>query len=346
MPEIAVIMPIHNGEETIAAAIESVLRQDFDDFELLLMNHNSVDRTRQICEHYASGDSRIRLISVSCGSGAGVPRNRGLQMSTAPYIAFLDADDRMESGCLRNLYNGIIQHSADVCIGGFKSFVQGQSSIYEEEYTIPESLYSTADQVRHFFAMQYPDMILGVPWNKLYRRTVIEDNAIVFPEMRRLEDGIFNLRYFDKAQSVVVIPELLVDHMESAQVEKGKLNDNFFSEMRYFVIEYYRFIKTWKLDPQKYEQKMGDYYHNDLVSLLEKRILDDICTDREIDKIRDDRVSRKMLSLPCLSGRYTRVAIYLLKTRRYGMLRRIMRLKRVLKEYEPGVFYELRKLVN
>lgn len=346
MPEIAVIIPVHNGEETVADAVESVLEQEYDDFELFIMNHNSVDHTRQICESYAVRDSRIRIIDVDYGSGAGVPRNLGIQMSTAPYITFLDADDRMESSCLRNLYNGITRHSADVCIGGFRSFVQGLSSTYEEEYTLPKHCYSTADQVRHFFAEQYPDMILGVPWNKLYRRSVIVAHDIAFPEMRRLEDGIFNLRYFDKVQSAIVFPEILTVHMESAQVEKGKLNEDFFDEMRYFVIEYYRVMKAWHLNPKEYEQNMGNYYHNDVVSLLEKRILDDACTDREIDKIRNDRISRKMLSLPCLTGRYTRVAVYLLKARRYGMLRGIIRLKRVLKGYVPSVFYVLRKLVN
>ena len=346
MPEISVIIPIHNGEETIEKAVESVLAQDFEDFELLLINHNSEDGTSEICDRYSMTDSRVRRVDVHHGSGAGVPRNLGMDCSSSPYIFFLDADDRMASGCLRKLYHGIRQHNSDICIGGFRTFVDGQSAEFDKEYTMQGCFYSGRQQVRIFTAERYPDMILGVPWNKLYRKAVIDRYRIQFPEMRRLEDGIFNLRYFDKAQSVEVIPDIVTIHMESAQVEKGKLGSAFFDEMRCFVGTYYRYLKRWGLKAGLYEQKIGDYYHNDLISLLEKLVWSEKCTNLEIRRIRDDRISRKMLSIQCRTGRYTRIAIFLLKTGRFGMLRILIKLKRILKVCLPGFFYLIRKMVN
>lgn len=346
MPEIAIIIPVHNGEETIEEAIESVLGQSFDDFELLLMDHNSTDGTAEICEEYVRRDLRVRHVKVCECGGAGIPRNRGIKLAHSPYITFLDADDQMMPNALKVLHDGITLKNADICIGGFRTYVQDLDRRYEKEYILVKHFYGGRQKARSFFAEYYPDMILGVPWNKLYRKSVIEKYGIYFPGMRRLEDGIFNLRYFDRVDSVQVVSDIVNLHMESAQVEKGKLGKHFFDEMRHFVISYYRYLRRWGLASERYEQKIADYYHNDLISLLEKMVLDGNGSDRKIRKIREDSISRKMLSIPCLSGRYTKIAIYLLKSGRYASLRFFIKIKLKSKAHMPRFFYGFRKLVN
>ena len=87
-------MPAYNAHDYIAATIESVLAQTFADFELLVVDDCSRDRTAEIVEMYASRDKRVRLIRLSknCGAPAG-PRNIGVRAAAGTWIAFLDADD-------------------------------------------------------------------------------------------------------------------------------------------------------------------------------------------------------------------------------------------------------------
>ncbi|MCT7993937.1 glycosyltransferase [Laspinema olomoucense] len=90
MPTISVIIPAYNAEKTIQETIESVLNQTFQDFELIIINDGSTDRTLEIISSIS--DKRITVVSHS-SSGACVSRNRGLFMAKSDYIAFLDADD-------------------------------------------------------------------------------------------------------------------------------------------------------------------------------------------------------------------------------------------------------------
>lgn len=90
-PAIAVVMPVFNRSDVVGAAIESVLDQDFTDFELIVVDDGSTDGTVEAVEAFA--DPRVRLIRLPSNAGGNVARNRGVEAAKAPLIAFLDSDD-------------------------------------------------------------------------------------------------------------------------------------------------------------------------------------------------------------------------------------------------------------
>ena len=90
MPKISIIIPAYNAESTIKSTIESVQKQSFSDFELIIINDGSTDRTLEIVQEIK--DSRIKLFCYRNG-GLSIARNRGIKQATGDYIAFLDADD-------------------------------------------------------------------------------------------------------------------------------------------------------------------------------------------------------------------------------------------------------------
>ncbi|MCS2384182.1 glycosyltransferase family 2 protein [Bacteroides thetaiotaomicron] len=97
MPEITVLMPVRNGEKYIKDAINSVLRQTLTDFELLIIDDGSIDRTVEIIQGYT--DQRIRLEKREHQF---IPNlNEGIKLASAPYIARMDADDIMHTERLR-----------------------------------------------------------------------------------------------------------------------------------------------------------------------------------------------------------------------------------------------------
>ncbi|TWH28756.1 MULTISPECIES: glycosyltransferase family 2 protein [unclassified Aminobacter] len=94
MPLVSVVMPAFNAETTIGQSIESVLSQTVQDFELIVVDDMSSDRTLEVVERYADRDARIRLLTTGRNSGGpAVPRNLALAQSASHYIALLDADD-------------------------------------------------------------------------------------------------------------------------------------------------------------------------------------------------------------------------------------------------------------
>lgn len=93
-PQISVITPCYNAESTIRETIDSVLRQTFKDWELLIIDDCSTDNSAEIIREYSSRDSRIKYFKTGGKSGSpSMPRNIGIDNASGEYIAFLDADD-------------------------------------------------------------------------------------------------------------------------------------------------------------------------------------------------------------------------------------------------------------
>lgn len=94
-PAITVIVPVYNQEHLLKRCVNSILNQDYTDFELILINDGSTDSSSQICDKYASKDSRIRVIHQP-NSGVSLARQKGLDCASGEWILFIDSDDYVE----------------------------------------------------------------------------------------------------------------------------------------------------------------------------------------------------------------------------------------------------------
>ena len=118
MPKVSVIMPVYNGIRFVAKAIESVLAQDYQDWELIVVNDGSTDGTAEALASFT--DTRIRVISQANG-GEAVARNRGLDAISGEYVAFLDADDLYLPNALADMVAYLEAHAETdaVCSDGY-----------------------------------------------------------------------------------------------------------------------------------------------------------------------------------------------------------------------------------
>ena len=91
--KVSIITPVYNASGLISETIESVINQSYKDWELILVDDCSTDNSATIIKKYEELDNRIRYYCLECNSGAAVARNKGLELSTGRYIAYLDADD-------------------------------------------------------------------------------------------------------------------------------------------------------------------------------------------------------------------------------------------------------------
>ncbi|HOX51834.1 MAG TPA: glycosyltransferase family 2 protein [Fibrobacteria bacterium] len=114
-PIVSIVMPVYNSARTLAASVESVQAQSWQEWELLLVDDGSSDSSRKLIEELASADSRIRSIFLSSNKGAALARNEGVKVAKGRYIAFLDSDDLWLPGkleaqmeCLRETSAGMV----------------------------------------------------------------------------------------------------------------------------------------------------------------------------------------------------------------------------------------------
>lgn len=117
-PAISVIIPIFNQEKYLGKCIRSVLCQSFQDFEIILVNDGSTDKSLKICQKYAKQDSRISIIDKN-NEGLAFARRDGVMRSKGEYLCFLDSDDYLAPHALESLYDIVLEKNVDVAIGSY-----------------------------------------------------------------------------------------------------------------------------------------------------------------------------------------------------------------------------------
>lgn len=117
-PKISIIIPIYNAEHSLPKMLNSILKQTFCDFEVLLINDGSTDSSGTICNNYTSEDKRFKVIHKK-NAGVSAARQTGLENAQGEYIIHADADDWIEPTMLEELYNKAIKENADVVICDF-----------------------------------------------------------------------------------------------------------------------------------------------------------------------------------------------------------------------------------
>ncbi len=123
--KISVIMLTYNRENFISEAIESILRQTEKDYELIIVNNGSTDKSGEIAEMYAKSDNRIKVIHIA-KSSIGKGRNTGLDLAKGDFITFVDDDDIADQDMLEFLYNLAVESNADISICGSSKRVEGK----------------------------------------------------------------------------------------------------------------------------------------------------------------------------------------------------------------------------
>lgn len=208
--KVTIIVPVYNSAEYLHESIGALKKQTYNEIEIILVENGSTDNSLDVCNGFAEKDKRITVIHTDENIGTGAARNLGLESATGEYIAFLDADDRYEPQAIEKLVSAATEHEADVVICGYKGF--RDDNIKTEPHRFQKAILKNREEVRNYVAKWFPDGRVGFPWNKLYKAEVIRENNLEFPKLSRLEDGFFNLDFFNYTKSCVVIPDILYNY--------------------------------------------------------------------------------------------------------------------------------------
>ncbi|MGM9741747.1 MAG: glycosyltransferase family 2 protein [Candidatus Cryptobacteroides sp.] len=178
-PKISVIVPVYNAESTIRRCVDSILAQTFTDFECLLIDDGSKDRSGAICDEYAEKDSRVRVFHKENG-GVSSARNLGLDNATGEWIAFVDSDDWVDSYYLSSfeIEEEIDLSCAHMMVEGWKEWES--IPLLDQTWVIGPDFLSYIIRRSNY------------PFCKLFRRLIITDNRIRFNESIHYgEDTLF-----------------------------------------------------------------------------------------------------------------------------------------------------------
>lgn len=205
---ISVLIAAYNAEKTIVPCVDSVLRQIWQDFEIVIVNDGSTDGTAAIVDHLAESDLRIRGIHQE-NQGLSAVRNRLVRESNGQELLFLDADDRLLPDCLRILHEA--KTTAGVpCACCNHYIVHGGVRIQRFEQPAGLTVLSGEQAIAGMLYHGIPDVST---WGKLYNRELLLD--IRYPEGRLFEDSYTIADILITAGKIVYAPEPLVDYVWS-----------------------------------------------------------------------------------------------------------------------------------
>lgn len=211
MSKVSIIMPVYNAEKYLREAIESVLRQTYTDFELLLIDDKSTDNSKQICREYAKTDRRIVLLENNSEShGPGPTRNIGLDYATGEYIYFMDADDWIEDCLLQCAVQRMQETEADIVgFGVVYEVCDGQNT---SKYCWNGKRILLKDEIKKDFSYFWKASAFSL-WIYLFRRETVKN--IKFESIFNGEDVCYLMDALSMAEKIAYIADELYHYRYS-----------------------------------------------------------------------------------------------------------------------------------
>lgn len=224
---ISVIIPVYNVEAYLKQCIDSVIKQTFNDIEIILVNDGSTDESRSICTEYLHKDSRIILIDQT-NQGLAAARQTGLKAAHGEYIGFVDSDDWLELNMYEKMYKAAKEnHDADIVFCNvFRNESKREQPYFSSGYynkqqireTIFPYLLTGFDKTGHDVTIRWCN------WLRLYRKKLIDDYHIQFDQrFRRCQDLPFTFECTIHANSYVYLGDDYLYHnrMNYESLSKG-----------------------------------------------------------------------------------------------------------------------------
>ena len=184
--KISVIVPAYNAEDYLSETLDSLVNQTFKDFEVVIVNDGSTDKTQKIIDKYCLKYSNFRSVTQH-NSGVSEARNKGINIATGDYLAFLDSDDLYTPQALEKLYEAAMENNAELVTG-----IAGHFNLfgsYVHKNTINLSNKKDIDPFEKRLIWSFSQC------NKLFLRKKIIETGIRFPNLKYAEDGAFVLRF-------------------------------------------------------------------------------------------------------------------------------------------------------
>ena len=208
-PYFSVIMPVYGVEKYLRDTLDSVLRQTFADFELILVDDCSKDGSGKICDEVAASDGRVRVIHKEKNGGASSARNLGTKSASGKYLYYMDSDDKIDSDIFEKMYSASRDASPTVVMfGAVEEYYDKTGKLY---MTNPVSYESKALSGKENVAKEVIKIenttLFGYLWNKIYLKDAVFSSGVTFCDMPLNEDFKFNIDFFRYVDSMVILDD-------------------------------------------------------------------------------------------------------------------------------------------
>lgn len=325
----SVIVPVYNVAPYLSKFLESLLNQDYKDYEIILVNDGSVDESLAICQKYAVHYPYIVVLSQE-NQGSGYARNTGLKAAKGDYVYFCDPDDYLNEGFFNHAEKYLLWQPDLVIFSFYDVRMKKDKVAVKQLVEIEEDIRLDKKTFRNVFISLFDKNILFTLWNKLYRREFLSVNNIQFTDVSMGQDTRFNLELYPLVSSVQLVKESFYNYISNrleSSTEKFRPNRAQLQLEEATLLE--KTLKQLNLKENVLLEKMylnillGNSNHiaNSHISMKEKRVALNKLVEMDIFK---ERLDGKMYS--------TNVSLKLLQNKQLDLYLLMKRVQRTIKK--------------
>lgn len=262
-PTISLIIPIYNTDKWLRRCLDSVLAQNFSDFEVLLVDDGSLDQSAAICDEYAVYDNRFRVWHER-NKGSSLARKFGMEQAKGEWFVFLDSDDDIHPDYLQRLYDAVLNYKTELAVCDMQRVPNNANPIEEKEQQL--MLLDQNQLHKCFFQYRYWGFGGGI-----YHRSSFKD--IYFPPYNINEDYVVKAQLYSRVEAVAYVPNALYHYRAN---EQGQSHIRLSPRI---MEEYYN--KKWVLD---YYKQNNPLYINQAKNQLIETCVKLLCIIQHNDK--------------------------------------------------------------
>lgn len=252
-PKVSIIIGLFNVAKYLKEKhLSCILSQTYQNLEIILVNDGSTDETPALCEALRSKDQRIIIVNKENG-GLGSARNVGLEVATGDYLWFYDVDDECEMTLLERAMQNAVANDNDITIFGYDDFDVKYKTltnvVYESKKMVTNR--EIADSyVDYLLGLQYQN---GFMWNKVYKRSFIEQNHVRFGDAFRIQqDELFNLKAYRCAERIELMPDILYHYFTyNSGNNRSKYISNRYELYKTIKDEFLSLYTYWHLEDER-----------------------------------------------------------------------------------------------
>lgn len=210
MYKVSVIIPVYNTEKYIERCLDSLVNQTLNELEIICVDDGSDDKSLEILNSYAQKYSNIKVLNQN-HKRQGAARNLAFSQAQGEYIGYVDSDDWVDENYYEKLYSSAKKYDSDVALATNVRIGSGKT---KKRLNIEKEKFVTSLQDKLDINNQYRN---ACPTNKIYRKSLLEEHEISFPEDMYCEDKIFTLKALYYANGVVAVPDIYYYYFRNSE---------------------------------------------------------------------------------------------------------------------------------
>lgn len=319
----SVIIPVYNVEKYIDRCLKSIISQNYDDLEIIVIDNGSTDSSGSICDTYASEYSNISVYHIE-NHGVGAARNFGLSKARGEFIYFVDSDDYLVGNLFADFADKLVSDLDLAVFSYYNSFEEDLTEKQRTEKSLPfKGSYDKDGFIKIFIDLFLSDMLYTI-WNKIYRREFLLENNLSFEQYELGEDVRFNLNVYRNVTKVYLSQESYYVYVIG---RKGSAMSGYNPKRLQYQLQELKLVdsllKDWHIDSSNLDNTVKarilmSNIHNiskqKLPVTKKVKLVKEICKNKDMaDFIRNDSSLLNPLIKMLLKCRMYIVLIYLKK---------------------------------